>query len=185
MEIYVVRHGRVPSNDKKIVGGRTNEQLTEVGIKQAEYVKDKLKDISFDAIFSSNVKRAVQTAEIINIHELVIHLDERIAERDPGLMLGRSRKDIDKAMWNSLSLDRTPEGTETLKLGLIRTRDFLNDVYDKYQEKKVLIVTHNFICKCIWMLVNDITESDQISEFFQDNDEIRKYKMNKELVRRI
>lgn len=102
MEIYVVRHGRVPSNDKKIVGGRTNEELTEVGIKQAEYVKDKLKDISFDAIFSSNVKRAVQTAEIINIYGLDICLDERLAERDPGLMLGRSRKDIDKAMWNSL-----------------------------------------------------------------------------------
>ena len=38
MEIYVVRHGRVPSNDKKIIGGRGNEELTEVGVQQAEKI---------------------------------------------------------------------------------------------------------------------------------------------------
>lgn len=175
MEIYVVRHGRVPSNDKKIVGGRTDEELTEVGVKQAESVRDKLQDVNFDAIFSSNVRRAVQTADIINIHGLDINLDERLAEREPGSMLGKSRKDIDKAIWNSLSLDRTPEGAETLKTGLIRTKSILDEIHNKYQGRKVLIVTHNFICKCIWMLENNITDPNQISAFFQENDEIKRY----------
>ena len=175
MEIYVVRHGRVPSNDRKIIGGRGDEELTEVGIKQAESVRDKLQDVNFDAIFSSNVRRAVQTAEIININGLDIKLDERLAEREPGTALGKSRKDIDKAIWNSMSLDRTPEGAETLKAGVIRTKAFLDEIHSKYQGKKVLIVTHNFICKCIWMLENNITNPNQINAFLQENDEIRQY----------
>ena len=175
MEIYVVRHGRVPSNDRKIIGGRGDEELTEVGVKQAESVRDKLQDVNFDAIFSSNVRRAVQTAEIININGLYINLDERLAEREPGTALGKSRKYIDKAIWNSLSLDRTPEGAETLKAGVIRTKAFLDEIHSKYQGKKVLIVTHNFICKCIWMLENNITDPNQINAFLQENDEIRQY----------
>lgn len=175
MEIYVVRHGRVPSNDKKIISGRNNEELTEVGVKQAESVRDKLQDVNFDAIFSSNVRRAVQTANILNIHGLEINLDERLAEREPGTMLGKSRKDIDKSLWNSLSLDRTPEGSETLKAGLIRTKSILDEIHSKYKGKKVLIVTHNFICKCIWILENHITDPNQINAFFQENDEIKKY----------
>lgn len=175
MEIYVVRHGRVPSNDKKLIGGRNNEELTEIGVKQAESVRDKLQDVKFDAIFSSNVRRAVQTANIINTHGLDINFDERLAEREPGIAMGKSRKYINKATWNSLSLDRTPEGAETLKTGLIRTKSILDEIHNNYQSKKVLIVTHNFICKCIWMLENNISDPNQISEFFQENDEIKRY----------
>lgn len=175
MEIYVVRHGRVPSNDKKIIGGRGDEELTEVGVQQAESVRDKLQNFEFDAIFSSNVRRAVQTAEIINIHGLDIKLDERLAEREPGNALGKSRKYIDKSMWNSLTLDRTSEGAETLKAGVARVKSILDEIHTKYRGKRVLIVTHNFICKCIWMLENNITDPEQINTFFQDNDEIKKY----------
>ena len=175
MEIYVVRHGRVPSNDLKIIGGRGNEELTEVGIEQAKCVRDKLKDVDFSVIFSSNVRRAVQSAEIINSHGLDINLDERLAEREPGSVLGKSRNAIDKAIWNSLVFERTSEGAETLKAGLIRTKSFLDEIYTKYEGEKVLIVTHNFICKCIWMLVNNITDTNQINAFFQENDEIKKY----------
>lgn len=149
MELYVIRHGRVPSNDKGIVSGRNEEELTDIGIKQAQGIREKLMDVYFDAIYSSNVKRAVQTAEIVNSQGLDIILDERLAEREPGDLIGKSRKEIDKKLWNSLTIDRTLEGAETLKMGLIRTRSILKEIHDKYHDKRVLIVTHNFICKCI------------------------------------
>ena len=180
MEIYVVRHGRVPSNDKNIVSGRSDEELTEVGIKQAESVSDKLKDIDFNAIYSSNVRRAVQTANIINIHGLDINFDERLAEREPGAMLGKNRKEIDRTLWNSLTLDRTPEGAETLKSGLDRTKSILDEIYNKNPDQKVLIVTHNFICKCIWKLLNNTADLNEVASFFQDNDEIKRYVIIKE-----
>lgn len=176
MEIYVIRHGRVPSNDLGIISGpNSDEMLTEVGIKQAESVRDKLKDINFDAIYCSNVKRAIQTAEIVNSWGLDIILDKRLAERKPGSLLGKSRREIDKALWNSLTVESTPEGAETLKAGLIRTKSILEEIHEKCLDKRVLIVTHNFICKCIWMLEEEITDMDEINSFLQENDEIRKY----------
>lgn len=174
-KLYVVRHGRVPSNDSGIIVGRNNEELTSIGIKQAESVRDKLKNIKFSAIYSSNVRRAIQTANIINTQGLEIITDSRLAEREPGLSLGKTRKEINKSEWNSLTLDQTSEGAETLKTGLIRTKSILDEIHNLYKEKKVLIVTHNFICKCIWMLENNITDEEKINSFFQENDEIRKY----------
>ena len=175
MEIYVVRHGRVPSNDNKIISGRSNEELTEIGIKQAESVRDKIKEIGIDVIFSSPVKRAVQTANIINVENKEIIFDERLSEREPGKMLGKSRKEIDKSLWNSLEIDITPDGVETLKAGLARVKLLLDEIHNNYKGKKVLIVTHNFICKCIWIIENNITKLEEINNFFQDNDEIKKY----------
>lgn len=78
MELYVIRHGKVPSNDLGIISDRNDEELTDIGIKQANSVRNKLKDVCFDAIYSSNVKRAIQTAEIVNCQGLDIILDERV-----------------------------------------------------------------------------------------------------------
>lgn len=175
MELYVLRHDRVLSNDLGIVAGRDNEELTEVGIKQVESIRDKLSDIIFDIIYSSDVRRAVQTAEIVNINGADVMLDWRLAERDPGNALGMKRKDIDKQYWNSLTLDRTPEGAETLKSGLIRTKSILDEIYEKHYDKRILIVTHNFNCKCIWMIEENITDLEEINSFFQENGEVRKY----------
>lgn len=175
MEIYVARHGRVPSNDNKIISGRSDEELTEIGISQAEEVRDKIKELGIDVIFSSPVKRAVQTANIINVENKEIIFDERLSEREPGKMLGKSRKEIDKSLWNSLEIDITPDGVETLKSGIDRVKLLLDEIHNSYKGKRVLIVTHNFICKCIWIIENKITELDEINDFFQNNDEIKKY----------
>ena len=175
MTLYVVRHGRVPSNDLGIVSGRNDEKLTEIGIKQAENMRDRLSATKFDAIYSSDVPRALQTAKIINTWGLNINEDSRLAEREPGGLLGKDRKEIDKNLWNSLTIERTKEGAETLKSCLIRTKSILNEIEELYQNSNVLIVTHNVICKCIWMIENNITDMNQINSFMQENDEIRKY----------
>ncbi len=93
--IYVVRHGQVPSNVLGIISGCNDESLTEKGIEQAILVRDELKGINFDAVYSSPVIRAVQTAEII-VPDKKIICDERLAERDPGSLLGVPRKMINK-----------------------------------------------------------------------------------------
>ncbi len=175
MELYVIRHGQVPSNVLGIISGRNDEELTEIGIRQAENVRAELKEIAFDAIYSSDVKRALQTARIVNTFGLEINGDVRLAEREPGNLLGKKRCEIDKSLWNSLDIWKTLEGAETLKSGLARTRDILTEIYEKYPDGKVLIVTHNFICKCIWMILNDIKDMEEISSFIQKNDEIKRY----------
>ncbi len=178
MNLYVVRHGQVPSNVEGIVSGWNDEKLTEKGIEQATKINHVLQSIKFDVVYSSPVDRAKQTAEIVAPQHDII-LDPRLAEREPGAMLGKSRKNIDKNAWNSLDMDRTPEGAETLAAGLKRVKSFLDEIYSKYVEKTVLVVTHNFISKCIWILENNIQNKELIDSFFHDNGEVKFYRERK------
>lgn len=173
MDLYVVRHGRVISNDLKIVGS-DDEELTEKGIEQALSMNKELQDISFDVVYCSPVLRAIQTANIIVPGKELI-LDARLAERNPGKMRGMSRKDIDIDSWNALGFDKTTYGAETLGAGLKRVKSFLEEIYSKDGDKTVLVVTHNFIIKCIWIIENEVQDMDQINSFYHKNDEIKHY----------
>ena len=67
MKIYIVRHGQVPHNALKMYSNE-NEDLNETGIKQAEELKMKIKNLNFDIIISSPLIRTIHTANIININ---------------------------------------------------------------------------------------------------------------------
>ena len=63
--IYIVRHGETDWNILKKLTGQTDIPLNLNGIKQAKEVREKLKNIKFDYVFSSPLKRAYETAKII------------------------------------------------------------------------------------------------------------------------
>ena len=89
MKVYLVRHGQCESN----VIGRYNfvdEDINETGIKQAEDLREKIKDINYDIVISSPLVRALHTAEIINANNKEIITDERLAERKHGSLEGKS-----------------------------------------------------------------------------------------------
>lgn len=174
MNLYVVRHGEVPSNASDRVCKRTDEKLTKKGIEQAKYVGKKLEKINFDVVFSSPLARATETAKYIVQNKSII-LDERLTERGLGTLVGRKWKDVDRNTWNSLDTEITPDGAETLLSGLKRTKSFLDDIHKKYKEKNVLVVTHNFVSKCIWALEENITNKDELGNFVHPNGEVKKY----------
>lgn len=178
MNLYVVRHGQVPSNVEGIISGWNDEQLTETGIEQATTIRNQLQSIKFDAVYSSPIERAKQTAQIVAPGNNII-LDARLAERDPETMLGKSRKNINKDVWNALDVDRTPERAETLAAGLKRVESFLDEICSTSEDKTILIVTHMFISKCIWILENNIQSMEQINNFFHQNGEIKHYNNRK------
>lgn len=87
--MYIVRHGETEWNVAKINQGQSESILTKNGIKQAQETRHKLKDIHFDAIFSSDLSRCVDTAKIINLdHELVIETSKLLRERTYGKFEG-------------------------------------------------------------------------------------------------
>ena len=174
MKIYVVRHGEVPSNVNKVISGCNDEELTENGINQALKIKEQIKGIMFDAVFCSPVLRAKQTANII-VPNCDIIYDDRLQERNPGNMICHQRNEIDKSEWNSLDKEVTIYNSESLLAGINRTKSFINDIEKQYTDKTILIVTHMFICKSIWMIENGITDANKANEFFQNNDEIKIY----------
>ena len=136
--IYIVRHGKTDLNDLGIYGGRIDSHLNEEGIMEAKRIASKLKDIKFDVVISSPLKRAIETARIITKENIII--DDRIIERDNGELEGKYKKDVPEIDFNDPNEHRYD--IENIIDFRNRINSFLTDVIKKYQDKNVLIVTH-------------------------------------------
>ena len=88
MKIYIVRHGEVPHNVLKQYNNE-NEDLNENGIRQANELKEKIRNINYDIIISSPLLRAKHTAQIINVNNKEILINDKLKERDPGNLSGK------------------------------------------------------------------------------------------------
>ncbi len=137
--IYIVRHGQTDWNIEGRFQGRTDIELNEKGKSQAENIKEKLEGIRFDKVFSSPLKRALETAQIIT--DEPIEIDDRIIERCNGQLEGKLKTECKN------SIDFTDEneqrfGIESLYDFRNRITDFLNELEEKYVGKNVLVVTH-------------------------------------------
>jgi alpha-ribazole phosphatase len=75
--IYLVRHGETEWNVKKITQGQSESYLTEKGVEQAKETAEKLKDVKFDAIFSSDLNRTYKEFSSGNRS----HAKKRLASR--------------------------------------------------------------------------------------------------------
>jgi len=85
-ELVIVRHGRTQSNTRYAYCGWTDVELDEEGISQARSARDRMRSLKVDYIFSSPLKRALKTAEIINENfNLPITCSESLKERNFGV----------------------------------------------------------------------------------------------------
>lgn len=143
MSIMLTRHGQTNWNVQKKVMGRCDEPLNEKGMGQAEETRDSLKDTDIDLIICSPLKRAKQTADIINEgRNIPIIYDDRIIERDFGEFEGKETKDFDfYGYWNYYRNDIYEEA-ENIQDFFKRIYGFLDEVTEKYKDKNILIVAH-------------------------------------------
>ncbi len=152
MKIYVTRHGQTDYNKHRMMQGRSNIPLNEVGIAQAMARRESLGNMQFDAVYSSPLIRAVRTAEIIgNIDRSKIIIDDRIIETCFGkyelknyYMTGPKMA----AYWTFPELFPAPNGVETLKEMIDRTTSFLRELEAKDYDT-VLVACHGGIIRPI------------------------------------
>ncbi|SKC12006.1 probable phosphoglycerate mutase [Sphingobacterium nematocida] len=150
--ICLLRHGETAYNaDGNRYCGRTDIDLTDKGIAQAHRMKKLLKDFQFDAIFSSPLKRAKNTAIIASGKEEIL-VDMRLIEVDFGQWEGKRAEEFqleDPQSWeNWLSTPehfRAGNTGETATEIVTRLNSFYTELLDKYVGKTVLIVGHNGI----------------------------------------
>ncbi len=64
-KLYITRHGETLWNTEGRMQGWNDSPLTDLGIKQAEWLRERIKDLKIDVIYSSPSGRAYNTAEII------------------------------------------------------------------------------------------------------------------------
>lgn len=91
-QIYIVRHGETNENLNHIIQGQTDSVLNETGKMQAKKISQRLKNIKFDNVFSSDLLRTRETAEIIAI-ERKLKVETTKALRET---LGEFRRKIHK-----------------------------------------------------------------------------------------
>jgi alpha-ribazole phosphatase/probable phosphoglycerate mutase len=115
-DVYLLRHGETQWNaDGNRYCGRTDIPLTKKGIAQAESVRNQLKDISFEAVYSSPLQRSLVTAQIACGGRGKVITDQRLIEVDFGNWEGKTRAEFveeNASVWNSWcdSPDQTKAG---------------------------------------------------------------------------
>jgi broad specificity phosphatase PhoE len=176
MTLYVVRHGETNENINKLMIGHQDTLLNEKGISQALEVKEKLKGISFDAVYASPLQRAYKTASIITDQEIV--QDDRLKSRNHGEFQGVRRDSIDLEKYWNLNVDDYKEA-ESVKEVLSRVASFLEDLKKNHDsDDKILITTHSGVCRVLYYYFNGIPENgDMLSDYEAVNGRIEIYEM--------
>ena len=153
MELYVLRHGTTDWNKAHKRQGRSDIPLDEEGRKLAEEVGKGMKDIHFDMCFSSPLKRAVETAELVlEGRGIRIITDPRLLEVGFGDFEGKvcveGFEGYDPATADVLRFDDPdrvcPPGGETLREVQERTRSFNREITEDpaNEDKRILISMH-------------------------------------------
>jgi len=174
MKIYLVRHGQVPHNASHQYNTK-DEDLTDIGIKQALEVKEKIKDIDFDIIYSSPLIRAKNTAQIITDNNSNIVFDDRLKERSCGSLSGQPLEVTNRVEYWNYYTDIQYGTSENIQEFFKRVYDFLDELKTK-DYKKVLIVGHSGISKAF----NGYFEGIQDGKFLDrglKNCEIKEYEL--------
>ncbi len=179
MEIYILRHGQTDWNVNNIVQGNTNIPLNDVGISQAKEAINKIQEKNFDVIISSNLDRAIKTAEIINIKKLEHIIDDRLAERYLGDYQGLLSEENGEDKLYNIKYNLDINKIETAKELYVRVSNLLDELYIKYNNKKVLLVTHSGTTRAIEAYFLGFDTYGNMPKETLKNCELRKYKYNK------
>lgn len=145
MKLYIVRHGEVPHNALKQYNNE-DEDLNENGIRQANELKEEIKKINYDIIISSPLLRAKHTAQIINVNNKKILINDKLKEREPGDLSGKPLTVTNRdEYWNYNTTIRY--GTsENIRDFFMRVYNFLDEL-KKEDYESVLIVAHSGVSK--------------------------------------
>lgn len=154
--ITIVRHGETEMNIAFILQGHLDSPLTKNGVEQAELLAETIKNKSFDFFYSSDLGRAMFTANIINKHlQYNIIENETLRERAFGIMEGMSLNDaklecpeVYQAYITRHPTYDVPKG-ESLEKFSARIMGELNRLAQKHIGKHILIVAHGGVLDCV------------------------------------
>ncbi|NHJ50022.1 MAG: histidine phosphatase family protein [Asgard group archaeon] len=158
MKIVLIRHGQSEGNIIPVIQGQMDYPLTEKGVIQAHKAGKDLKETySIDKIYSSDLLRATQTAEIIasyfDIAEII--LTEKLRELHFGIYQDRKSMELTKeesahlkSCWNNIT-QRYPGGETVEELSTRVKTAFIEIINSTDEDSTILIVSHRRSLFCI------------------------------------
>ena len=154
-KLYLTRHGETEWNEEGRMQGWGNSPLTELGKNQAIWLRERMKDLHIDVIYSSPIGRAYNTAKIIRgDRDIPLICHDGLKEMSFGDWEGQDQETI-KSMekenhfnfWNVPSKYIPTGNGETFNEVKERSLKTINDILQKEKGKTILIVTHTITLK--------------------------------------
>lgn len=153
--VYFVRHGQSEGNIGNVFQS-VESPLSEVGLKQAEYIANRVSNISFERLIASPVMRAKQTAEIISkkTGKLIEFSDLFVERIKPSNLSGKPHSDEQanklndewsRSLFNSNYKAENGENFDEI----IKRADLALKYLENLKEEKILVVTHGFFLKVL------------------------------------
>ena len=168
MQVVLVRHGATDWNLEGRCQGSSDRDLCELGVRQAEQISALFSQEKLHAIYSSNLRRARRTADVISRpHDLPVLVEHDVRELDHGDLEGLTFNEIKTkhgeflARWRSEPADLQVPGGERLADVADRAWNGLNEIVKRHQDaERILVVSHNFpilgiVCRISGTHLND------------------------------
>jgi 2,3-bisphosphoglycerate-dependent phosphoglycerate mutase len=147
--LYLVRHGQSAGNAEGRFGGHSPTPLSPLGKKQAEMTAQALAKERINAIYSSDLLRAVQTADpLAKILGLDINATEVFRERHVGVLEGLTFDEAKKEFPNDYyalvnrNLNHVITNGESYSQLLERTTDRLHEILENHRGGRIAIFSH-------------------------------------------
>jgi probable phosphoglycerate mutase len=159
MRLIVIRHARTETNEKEIINGQSDESISESGRREVPALVKKLQAYQFEVIYSSPLKRALETARpIAESHKVDIDIDRRLIEVNMGSFTNKSFESTfeelgmrSSDLLNTYAYDLRPHGGESAEEVHHRISSFLSDLKSS-KHSSVLVVAHGGVIRWFYYL---------------------------------
>lgn len=162
IKITYFAHGTTTDNEKDMSSGWSDVGLSESGIKQSVDLKDYIKDKKLDVVFCSDLKRAMESAQLTFEEIIPIIPDKRLRECNYGIYNGKSSAIVEPMQEEHIA-EKFPEG-ESYEDVKARIADFLKFLKEGYDNKSVAIVAHKAPQLALEVLLKNKTWKQVFSE---------------------
>ena len=161
MLLYCIRHGESSFNAENRIQGQSDVPLSDLGRRQSAAVAEALAGESIAAIYSSPLRRALETAEPIAARlGLPLRTDPRLMELNAGVFQGQLRSDLDKlypvemAQWLSGDMEFVIPGGESRRQLQQRGQAALLDIARSGVERAVVVAHGGLLTVAFKALLN-------------------------------
>jgi alpha-ribazole phosphatase len=148
MEVYIIRHTQVAIG-KDTCYGQSDVPLTATFLQDTKQIKNQL-PTDFDAVYCSPLKRCKDLAIALELNN--IYFDNSLMEMNFGDWENKKWNDLNQEDLNNWMTDfvkvKTPNGENLIEL-FERVKLFLDNLR-KQEHKKVLLITHAGVIRCVW-----------------------------------
>jgi len=164
--VILVRHGETAWNRREVFRGRADIELNERGRAQAQAVAGAVKERMVSAVYSSPLRRAVETAEAVALpHKITVQIEEGFIDFDYGRWQGLQHDDVRRRYpklyrdWIERPHTVRMDGGESLRMVRRRAMNALMQVTERHPDETVVVVSHRVVNKVMLCAVLGLDNS--------------------------